>query len=157
MEIEKDVWIADSAVVEGDVRLGAQVSVWHGAVVRGDSDAIVVGAQSNIQDNCVLHADPGYPVTIGERVTVGHGAIVHGCSIEDDVLIGMGAIVLNGARVGKHSIIGAGALVNQGMEIPEGSVAVGCPAKVRRNVNEADKKAHEENIAEYLHLASARM
>lgn len=156
MEIDKDVWISDSAVVEGDVRLGAQASVWHGAVVRGDSDAIVVGAQSNIQDNCVLHADPGYPVTIGERVTVGHGAIVHGCSIEDDVLIGMGAIVLNGARVGKHSIIGAGALVNQGMEIPEGSVAVGCPAKVRRNVNEADKKAHEENIAEYLRLASER-
>ena len=125
------VFIHESAVVLGDVVLGAGVSIWPNAVVRADSDRISIGDESNVQDGAVLHCDPGVPCRIGARVTVGHRAVVHGAPVEDDSLIGIGAIVLNHAVVGAGSIVGAGAVVPEGMVIPPGSLALGVPATVR--------------------------
>ena len=126
----REVFIAPNATVIGDVELGNHVSVWFGAVIRGDNDKIVIGERSNIQDNCVLHVDEGDPVIIGREVTVGHGAIVHGATVGDMSLIGMGAIVLNKAKIGKCCIIGANALVTSGMDIPDYSLVMGSPAKI---------------------------
>lgn len=123
------IWIAPGAHVIGRVRLGLDVGVWFNAVIRGDNDPITVGDRANIQDNAVLHADPGFPLTIGADVTVGHGAIVHGCTIGAETLIGMGATVLNGARIGRGCIVGANALVREGAEFPDGSLIVGVPAR----------------------------
>lgn len=125
-------WVAPGAAVIGRVRLGVDVGVWFGAVLRGDNEAIEVGARTNIQEMTVVHTDPGFPVRIGEGCTIGHRAIVHGCTIGDNTLIGMGAIVLNGARIGRDCLVGAGALVTEGKEIPDGSLVVGAPAKVVR-------------------------
>lgn len=124
------IWIAPDAHVIGRVRLGLDVSVWFGAVIRGDNDPIVVGDRTNIQDGAVLHADPGFPLTIGDGVTIGHRAIVHGCTIGSDTLIGMGATILNGARIGRGCIVGANALVREGTEFPDGSLIVGVPARI---------------------------
>lgn len=124
------IWIAPGAHVIGRVRLGFEVSIWFGAVIRGDNEPITVGDRTNIQDNAVLHSDPGFPLTIGEGVTVGHGAIVHGCTIGPDTLIGMGATLLNGARIGRGCIVGANALVREGAEFPDGSLIVGVPARL---------------------------
>jgi len=131
-EIDPTAWVAESATVVGRVRLGADASVWYGAVLRGDNDHIVVGARSNVQDGSVLHVDPGLPLTIGEGVIVGHQVMLHGCTIGDGTLIGIGAIVLNGARIGRRCIVGAGALVTMGKEFPDGVLIVGAPAKVMR-------------------------
>ena len=150
---EQDVFLAEGAVVVGDVTLGSRSSVWHNAVLRGDCAPIVVGAGSNVQDCAVLHGADGFPVVVGEGVTIGHGAIVHGCSIGDNTLVGMGAIVLNGARVGADCIIGAGALVTQGTVIPDGSVVYGSPARVVRPATEKDRAANRENAQEYVRLA----
>lgn len=126
-------WIADSAQVIGRVHLGDQVSVWFGAVIRGDNEEPVrIGRGTNIQDLCVLHADPGQPLSIGERVTVGHRVILHGCSIGDGSLIGMGAVVLNGVKIGRNCLVGAGALVTENKEFPDGSMIVGSPAVLKR-------------------------
>ena len=144
---------AESAAVIGDVTCGAEVNLWYGAVLRGDSDAITVGEGTNVQDNCVLHCDPGTPLTVGKFCTIGHGAIVHGCTVGDHVLIGMGATLLNGCKIGDGAIIGAGALVSGGMEVPAGALVVGVPGKVRRDVTEAERRAQEANIQEYLSLA----
>ena len=132
--IDPTAFIHPQAVVLGDVTLGAHASVWPTAVLRGDSDRIVVGAQSNVQDGTVIHADNGLPAIVGKRVAIGHRAIVHGAVIEDGCLIGMGCIVLNGARVGAGSIIGAGAVVTEGMQIPPGSLVLGVPARVVKPV-----------------------
>jgi carbonic anhydrase/acetyltransferase-like protein (isoleucine patch superfamily) len=137
-KIDPSAFVAPSAVVVGDVTVGAEASLWFGAVVRGDMEAIVIGAQTSVQDGCVIHADAGEPCRIGERVTVGHCAIVHGAIVEDDVLIGMRATVLNGARIGSGSIIAAGALVTPGTVIPPGSLVMGMPGKVVRLTTEAD-------------------
>jgi len=136
--VDPTAFIAPTAVVVGDVRLGAESSVWFHAVVRGDSAPIRVGQQSNIQDLCVLHADPGFPCTLGDRVTVGHSAIVHGATVEDDCLIGMRSVVMNGATIGKGSIVAVGAVVTEGTIVPAGSVVMGVPAKVKRQVSEED-------------------
>lgn len=125
-------WIAPGAHVIGGVSLAAGVSVWFGAVVRGDNDPIVIGAGSNVQDGAVLHSDPGVPLQIGDGVTIGHLAMVHSCTIGDHSLIGIGAIVLAGARIGRECLIGAGALVTGGAVIPDGTMAIGRPAKVVR-------------------------
>lgn len=125
------IWVAPTAVIAGDVTVGEESSLWHHAVLRGDEDAIVVGKQSNIQDNCVVHVDHGIPCHIGDRVVVGHGAIVHGCTIEDECTIGMGAIVTSTARIGKRSFVAAGAVVPEGMVVPPESIAIGVPAKVK--------------------------
>jgi carbonic anhydrase/acetyltransferase-like protein (isoleucine patch superfamily) len=135
--IDPSAYLARGAIVLGDVTLGAQVSVWYHAVLRGDTESIVVGDGTNLQDFTMVHADPGVPCRIGARVTVGHRAILHGCTVEDDCLIGMGAIVLNGARIGAGSAVGAGALVKEGMVVPPGSVVVGVPGRVVREVDEA--------------------
>lgn len=130
-------YIAPGARVIGDVTLAEEVGIWFNAVLRGDNEPIVIGPGSNVQDGCVFHTDPGFPMTLGADVTVGHGAILHGCTIGDGTLIGMGAVVLNGAKIGKGCLIGANALVTEGKEIPDYSMAVGQPAKVIRPIDEA--------------------
>lgn len=129
-------YIAPGAVVIGDVRLESDVSVWFNAVLRGDNEAITLGRGCNVQDGCVVHTDPGYPVEIGEDVTIGHNAIVHGCRIGRGSLIGMGATVLNGAIIGERCLIGANSLVREGMIVPDGSLVVGLPAEIVRNLGE---------------------
>lgn len=129
-------WIAPGAHVIGDVHLGRNVGIWFGAVLRGDKEPLTIGEGSNIQEHAMIHADPGFPATIGAGVTVGHRAIVHGCTIGDGTLIGMGATVLNGAKIGRNCLIGAGALVTEGKEIPDGSLVMGTPAKVIRSLGE---------------------
>lgn len=152
-QIAPDVFVAENATVIGDVILEAHSSVWFGTVIRGDKDRIVIKEGSNIQDNCTLHTDPHHTLTIGHHVTIGHRAIVHGATIEDEVLIGMGAIILNGAHIGKHSIIGAGALVKEHQVIPEGSLVVGCPGKVVKQISEEQMKEIKENAMHYQALA----
>jgi carbonic anhydrase/acetyltransferase-like protein (isoleucine patch superfamily) len=129
-------YVAPGARVIGDVTIAEEVGIWFNAVLRGDNDRIVIGARSNVQDGCVLHTDPGFPLTIGEAVTVGHMAILHGCSVGEGTLIGMGAVVLNGARIGKGCLIGANALVTEGKEVPDHSMVVGQPGRVIRTVDE---------------------
>ena len=146
-------WIAPGAVVAGRAALGADVSVWYQVVVRADLDTITVGAGSNLQDGVVVHADPGFPVTVGAGVSVGHRAVLHGCVIEDDVLIGMGAIVMNGARVGAGTVVGAGALIPEGTVIPAGSLVLGMPGKVRRETTAEERAGITANAAHYVSLA----
>ena len=144
-------------VFDGDVTIGEDVGIWHYAVVRGDEAAIRIGDRSNIQDGCILHVDEGTALTIGNGVTVGHRAVVHGCTIDDDVLIGMGAIVLNGAHVGAGSIIAAGAVVLGGAEIPPNSMVMGVPAKVRGTIRPEQIKASRENAERYVALAKKHL
>jgi len=127
-------WVADSAEVIGDVTLAEDSSVWFGVVIRGDNHLISIGRGSNVQDQTVLHTDEGLPLVIGERVTIGHQVMLHGCTIGDETLIGIGAVVLNGARIGKNCLVGAGALVTEGKEFPDGSMILGSPAKVVRQL-----------------------
>ena len=138
-KLGKGVYLARTAVVLGDVTLGAQASVWYGAVLRGDINRIVVGHHSNIQDNAVLHLADDFPCLVGNWVTVGHGAIVHACTVGDETLVGMGAVILDGAVIGKQSIIGAKALVTQGTKIPPGSLVIGAPAKVVRKLSKTER------------------
>jgi carbonic anhydrase/acetyltransferase-like protein (isoleucine patch superfamily) len=152
--VDPEAYAAPTAVVVGEVSLGAGASVWYGAVLRGDCDAITVGAGSNVQDNCTLHADPGFPVVVGERVSVGHNAVLHGCTVEDDVLVGMGATVLNGARVGAGSLVAAHALLPQGMEVPPGSLVAGVPARIRRELTAEEREGIRVNAAMYRELAA---
>lgn len=150
--IAASAWVHPSAIVLGDVTLGEHVSVWPTAVLRGDRDAIVVGAESNIQDGAVLHCDPGKPCRLGARVTVGHRAVVHGCTVEDGALVGIGAVVLNDAVVGEGSLVAAGAVVSEGMVIPPHSLVVGIPAKVLRPLNEAQRARVARGFEVYLRL-----
>lgn len=134
-QVDPTAWVAESATVVGHVSLAEQVSVWFGAVIRGDqSECIEVGARSNIQDNAVLHSDPGSPLRIGCDVTVGHQATLHGCTVGDGALIGIGATVLNGAVIGRHSLVGAGAVVTEGKVFPDRSLIIGSPARVAREL-----------------------
>ena len=132
--ISSSAWVAPNATVIGDVHLAAGASVWWNATLRGDNDPIHIGDNSNIQDGSVLHTDEGIPLTIGKRVTVGHMVMLHGCTIGDESLIGIGAVVLNGAKIGKNCLVGAGALVTEGKEFPDGSMILGSPAKVVRQL-----------------------
>lgn len=135
--VGEHTWIAPNASLIGDVRLGSEVSVWFNAVLRADNDVIAVGSGSNIQDGAVLHVDTGHPLHIGEYVTVGHKAMLHGCTIGDGCLIGMNAVVLNDAVIGRHCLIGANALITEGMQVPDGSLVLGSPAKVIKPVSDA--------------------
>lgn len=137
--LHEGAWVAPSAAVIGDVRLGDGANVWYGAVLRGDEDEIVIGPRSNVQDNCVMHTDPGFPVRVGADVTIGHGAIVHGATVEDGVLVGMGSTLLNGSVIGTGSVIGAGALVSEGVTIPPNSLVLGVPGKVRRETTQEER------------------
>ncbi|MGS5088152.1 gamma carbonic anhydrase family protein [Hydrogenophaga sp. A37] len=133
-QVAPSAWVADNAQVIGDVSVGEGASVWFGTTVRGDTARIVIGAGSNIQDGSVLHADEGLPLNIGANVTVGHQVMLHGCTIGDESLIGIGAIVLNGAKIGKNCLVGAGALVTEGKQFPDGSMIIGSPARVTRQL-----------------------
>ena len=145
--IAAGAWIAHNATVVGHVAIGEKSSVWFGAVVRGDCASVTIGRETNIQDLCCLHGDPGFPCIVGDRVTIGHAAIVHGARVEDECLIGIRAVVLNGAVIGKHSIIGAGALVTEGKIIPPRSLVLGTPGRVVREIT-------DEDLARLLHGAS---
>ncbi|MDX8351983.1 gamma carbonic anhydrase family protein [Cognatiyoonia sp. IB215182] len=136
-DVAEDAWIAPGCYVIGRVRLGAKSSIWFGSTLRGDNELISVGAGSNIQENCVLHTDMGYPLTIGDGCTIGHKAMLHGCTIGQNSLIGMGATVLNGAVIGENCLIGAGALITEGKTIPDGSLVMGVPGKVIRPLDDA--------------------
>jgi carbonic anhydrase/acetyltransferase-like protein (isoleucine patch superfamily) len=129
-------WIAPDATLVGRIRIGRDVSIWFGAVLRGDIEEISIGAGSNIQEHSMLHTDSGFPLTVGDHCTIGHRAILHGCTVGDGALIGMGAIVLNGARIGRNCLVGAGALVTEGKEFPDNSLILGAPAKVVRVLDE---------------------
>jgi carbonic anhydrase/acetyltransferase-like protein (isoleucine patch superfamily) len=135
--LHDSAWVADSAQVIGNVHLAENSSIWFGVVARGDTDKLTIGRGSNIQDNSVLHADPGVPLTIGENVTVGHQVMLHGCTIGDGTLIGIGAVVLNNARIGRNCIVGAGALVTEGKEFPDGTMILGSPAKAVKQLSQA--------------------
>ena len=148
-----DLFLAPGAVCTGDIMLGKGCNIWYHATVRADRAPITIGSGSNIQDNCVVHVDEGFPVTIGEYVTVGHGAILHGCQVGDGSLIGMGAIILNGAKIGKNCIVAAGALVTQNTEIPDGMLAMGSPAKVIRKLTGEEIAANRRNAEEYMEEA----
>ncbi len=154
MENNKDsIVICPGAQVIGDVELGEDVSIWHGAVLRGDTDSIKIGNRSNVQDNCVVHCTKDYPVKIGDNVSVGHGAVVHGCTLDDNVLIGMNATVLNGAHISKNSIVGAGAVVSEGKEFPEGSLILGVPAKAVKELSAQQIEMIQSNADNYVKLS----
>ncbi|MDZ5458752.1 gamma carbonic anhydrase family protein [Azohydromonas lata] len=147
-------FVAPDATLVGDVRVGPQASIWFQAVARGDNEPIAIGALSNVQEGAVLHADPGYPLTIGERVTIGHQAMVHGCTIGEGSLIGIQAVVLNGARIGKHCLVGAGAVVTEHKEFPDRSLILGAPAKAVRQLSDEDVKQLEASAADYARRAA---
>ena len=148
--VAASAWVADTAQVIGNVVLGENASVWFGTVVRGDTEAITIGAGTNIQDASVLHADFGQPLVVGERVTVGHQVMLHGCTIGDETLIGIGAIVLNGARIGKNCLVGAGALVTEGKEFPDGSMIIGSPAKAVRELSPEQIEGLRQSARHYM-------
>src|SRR3954453_15242050 len=148
--VDEQAWVAPTAVLAGAVTLGAEASVWYGTVVRADTETISIGPRTNLQDGVVVHADPGVPVSVGAGVSVGHRAVLHGCTIGDDVLVGMGAVVLNGARVGSGSLIAAGAVITQGMEIPPNSLVAGVPGKVRKELGEEERKSILLNATAYV-------
>jgi carbonic anhydrase/acetyltransferase-like protein (isoleucine patch superfamily) len=151
--VDPSAYIAPGAIVLGDVTIGPNSSVWFSAVIRGDSAPIRIGQQTNIQDGCVLHADPGFPCQLGDGVTVGHGAIIHGATVEDDCLIGMRAVIMNGAKIGRGSIIAVGSIVTEGIEIPPGSVAMGQPAKVKRAASDRDRQRILHAAEHYVNAA----
>lgn len=139
-QIQDATFIADNATIVGNVSIGRGSTVWFGAILRGDTEPITIGDQTNLQDGVIVHGDPGLPVLVGSRVTVGHAALIHGCTIEDEVLIGMRATILNGAVIGTGSLVAAGALVTENMVVPPGSVVMGVPAKVRGSITEELKQ-----------------
>ena len=151
--IAENVFIAEGAIVKHDVTIKEGANIWYNAVIRGDANRIEIGKNTNVQDNCVLHTSPGAELIIGEGVTIGHGAIVHGCRIGDNSLIGMGAIVLDHAVIGKNCIIGAGALVTGRTVIPDNSMVLGSPAKVRRELSEAEIEGNRANALHYVEEA----
>ncbi len=158
--IAQDSYIAPEAVVIGDVVLASQVSVWFNAVIRADNDVIEIGEGSNVQDGAVLHIDPGHPLHIGKRVTVGHKAMLHGCTVGDGSLIGINAVVLNDAQIGKHCLIGANALVKEGMVVPDGALVLGSPGRVVKQLDDkalaimdAGAQSYIDKIATYSELA----
>lgn len=147
--IADSAWVADSAQVMGNVELADDASVWFGAVIRGDTEAIRIGRRTNIQDASVLHADVGMPLTLGDDVTVGHQAMLHGCTIGDGSLIGIGAVVLNGAKIGRGCLVGAGSLVTEGKEFPDGSMILGSPAKVVRQLTPEQLQGLRQSARHY--------
>ena len=156
-KIDDDAFVAPTAVVVGAVIMGPRSSIWYGAVARADAEIIEIGEGSNIQDGCTLHSDAGFPLVVGRHVTVGHRVVLHGARVDDDVLVGMGSIVMNGAHIGSGSIVAAGAVVTPGTQVPPNSVVGGIPAKVLRPATEDDLLHIRGNAASYTErLASAR-
>ncbi|MBW8764951.1 MAG: gamma carbonic anhydrase family protein [Geodermatophilales bacterium] len=156
-KIDSDAFVAPTAVVVGAVTMSARSSIWYGAVARADHEVIEIGEGSNVQDGCTLHSDPGFPLLVGRGVTVGHRVVLHGARIDDDVLVGMGSVVMNGAHVASGSIVAAGAVVTPGTQVPPGSVVAGVPAKVVRQATDDDLQHIRGNAASYTErLAAAR-
>jgi carbonic anhydrase/acetyltransferase-like protein (isoleucine patch superfamily) len=151
-----ELFRAEGSHIVGNVSFGNDCSVWYNAVIRGDEEPITIGNRTNIQDNCTLHVDKGFPMEIGSDVTVGHGSILHGCIIGDNTLIGMGSVILGGAVVGEDCIIGAGSLVTQGTVIPDGMLALGTPAKVVRPLTEEEKKSNQTNAITYMMMKTVQ-
>jgi carbonic anhydrase/acetyltransferase-like protein (isoleucine patch superfamily) len=147
---DDDWWIAPTAVVIGRVRLERNASVWWNAVLRGDNELITVGENSNVQDGCVLHTDPGFPLTVGRNVTIGHMVMLHGCTIGDGSLIGIGAVILNGTRIGRNCLIGAKAMIGEGKEIPDNAVVLGAPGKVVKEVTAEQAQRIAEGTLKYV-------
>ena len=154
-QIHPSVFIARGVVIVGDVTLAEDASVWFNAVLRGDTDALTIGARTNIQDGCIFHADPGYPTVVGAGCTIGHRAIIHGAQVGDNTVIGMGAILLNGVVVGENSIVGAGALLTQGKIWPPGSLILGSPAKVSRELTPDEIDSNRQSAKGYVEKALA--
>jgi len=148
--IADTAWVADSAVVIGNVELAAEASIWFGAVLRGDTETLTIGRRSNVQDGSVLHADHGFPLVLGEGVTIGHQVMLHGCSIGDGSLVGIQAVVLNGARIGRHCLVAAGAVVTEGKEFPDGSLIMGAPARVVRPLTPEQIEGLKESAQHYV-------
>jgi carbonic anhydrase/acetyltransferase-like protein (isoleucine patch superfamily) len=155
--VHPTAFIAPGAVVVGDVTLGEQASVWFNATLRGDVEALHVGARSNIQEGCILHADPGYPTVIGADVTVGHGAVVHGARVGDNCIVGIRAVLLNGSVVGENSIVGACALLTEGKVYPANSLILGMPARVVRELTPDEVAANRSSAARYVERAASFM
>jgi carbonic anhydrase/acetyltransferase-like protein (isoleucine patch superfamily) len=153
-DLAPDAFVADGVTLVGAVTLRSRSSVWFGAVVRADGAPITVGEDTNVQDGCVLHSDPDFPVTVGARVSLGHRAVVHGCTVEDDSLVGMGAVVLNGAVVGSGSLVAAGAVVLEGTVVPPGSLVAGVPGKVKRGVTDAERDRMRSGARSYVTRAA---
>ncbi|MGF6968052.1 carbonic anhydrase/acetyltransferase-like protein (isoleucine patch superfamily) [Paraburkholderia sp. WC7.3g] len=147
--IHESVFVADSANIIGNVTLEENASVWFGATLRGDNEPIAIGAGSNVQENAVLHTDPGYPLTVGSNVTIGHQAMLHGCTIKEGALIGIQAVVLNGAVIGRNCLVGAGAIVTEGKVFPDNTLILGAPAKAVRELTEADIANMQRGAASY--------
>ncbi|MBC3916318.1 gamma carbonic anhydrase family protein [Undibacterium sp. CY18W] len=154
-DIDASAYIADSANIIGKVKIETNASVWFDVTIRGDNELITVGENSNIQEGCILHTDPGYPMTIGNYVTVGHQAMLHGCTIGEGSLVGIQAVILNGAKIGKNSLVGAGALVTEGKEFPDNSLIIGSPAKAVRTLTEADIAGLRRNADTYVQRGQA--
>ncbi len=148
--VDPSAYVADTANVIGKAVIGPKASIWFDATIRGDNELIAVGENSNVQEGCVLHTDPGYPLTVGPNVTVGHQAMLHGCTIGEGSLIGIQAVILNGAKIGKNCLVGAGALVTEGKEFPDGSLIIGSPAKAVRELSPEDIKRLHGNTANYV-------
>ncbi|MGB8233945.1 MAG: gamma carbonic anhydrase family protein [Methanobacterium sp.] len=157
MAINKSVVLLEGTVIDGNVNINEKSSVWFNAVLRGDIEPLNIGKFSNIQDNCVLHSSKGYPLIIGDHVSVGHAAILHGCTVEDNCIIGMNATVLNGATIKKNSIVGAGAVVTEGREFPEKSLILGVPAKSVRTLENEEIKNIKDNAINYAKMARNRV
>ena len=155
LKIAPGARIAKQSVVIGDVTIGDKSCVLYFSVLRGDDGPIRIGKESNIQENCTLHASPGYPVEIGDRVSVGHNVVLHGCTIGDDSLIGMGSVIMDGVRIGKQCLIGAGSLVTKHMEIPDGSLVMGSPAKIKRELTDEEKAHLRENSDLYVEVGES--
>lgn len=151
--IHNESYIAENTVIVGDVTLKENVNIWFGAVLRGDEGSIVIGENTNIQENCVIHVDFGYNVSIGEGCTIGHGVIIHGCDIKDNVLVGMGSIILNGAKIGRNTIIGAGSLVTQNRDFEDGVLILGNPAKVVRKLTKEEIESNKKSCLTYIELS----
>jgi len=143
-------WIAQSADIMGDVTLGNNVSVWWGSVIRGDNDPVVIGDNCNIQDGCILHTDPGFPLSIGNNVSVGHMCMLHGCTIGDKSLIGINSVILNGAKIGKNCLVGAKALITEGKEFPDNSLIIGAPARSIRAISDQQRALNAKIINSYI-------
>lgn len=151
--IDDEVYISETAVIIGDVTINKEANIWFGAVIRGDEGSITIGEGTNIQENSVVHVDYGYDVSIGKGCTIGHGAIVHGCNIANNVLVGMGSIILNGAKIGNNTIIGAGSLITQNKEFEDGVLILGNPAKVIRKLTEEEIESNKKSYLNYIELS----
>ena len=154
VDLGQDAWFAPTATLTGRVSLGSSVSVWFGCVLRGDLEPITIGDETNVQDLTVVHVDRGCPVVVGRRVTIGHRAVIHGCTIDDDAVVGMGAVLLSGSRVGAGALVAAGAVLREGFDVPPGAIAVGVPAVLRGEVSAELRERFRKGVDHYLRLAA---